>query len=242
MKEFITLLGVAVENYRFRRQLRRQERKLLGEHSWYRALDRELARTYRWSNPFTLSKRAKRKLSLPREDLIYGETPLLTAWSILSDLGVDQADHIVECGGGRALFSLVAVSAFGCSATTLEIIPAFVKKTQKVVDRLGLERLQVIQSDILAQPIPQGSVYFITATTFSTVSWRKLEQNLTSAPAETRAISLSAPLSKAYWRLEKETKLPFSWGENTVYIQRRRAAEGSAPPENASEKPDSESG
>lgn len=222
MKEFITLLGVAVENYRFRRELRRQERNQLGEHSWYRALDQELNRTYRWSNPFTLSKRAKRKISLPKEDLIYGETPLLTAWSILSDLGVDQADHIVECGGGRALFSLVAVSAFGCSATSLEIIPSFVKKTQRVVDRLGLERLEVLQSDILKQPIPVGSVYFVTATTFSTVSWGELEQNLISAPAGSWAVSLSLPLSKAYWKLERETVLPFSWGENTVYIQKRR--------------------
>lgn len=224
MKEFFSLLAVAVENYRHRRALLRQERAELGERSWYRALVRALNAAYRWSDPFLLSKRAKRKLALPREDLVYGETPILTAWHILSKVGVDQADHVVELGGGKAVFSLVAVSAFGCSATSIEVIPAFVRRTRQVSDRLGLERLSVRLGDILAQPLPEGTLYFVTATTFSEASWRRLDAQLVAAPEGARAVSLSIPLNRAYWKIEEETILPFSWGENTVYLQKRLGA------------------
>jgi hypothetical protein len=219
--EFFTLLGVAAENYRFRRVLRKQERAQLGERSWYRALDKALAGAYRWSNPFTLSKRAKRKLTLPREDLVYGETPILTAWHILTQLGVDSADHVVELGGGRGIFSLVAVSAFGSEATMLEVVPSFVKKTRQVAARLGLERLHVKQADILSQPLLEGTVYFITATTFCDASWRRLDQLLAEAPPGARAVSLSMPLNLAYWKVDEQTRMPFSWGDNTVFFQTR---------------------
>jgi hypothetical protein len=221
--EFFSLLGVAAENYRYRRALKREERAQLGDRSWYRALDRALARTYRWSNPFSLSKRAKRKLKkeLPLEDLVYGETPILTAWQILTRLGVDQADHIVELGGGRGVFSLVAVSAFGSEATMLEVVPAFVRKTRQLASQLGLDRLRVKQGDILTQPLCEGTVYFVTATTFSDASWRTLDQQLSAAPDGAKAVSLSVPLNRAYWRVDEATKLPFSWGDNTVYFQSR---------------------
>lgn len=222
MIEFFSLLGVAAENYRYRRALKKQERAELGERSWYRALDRALSQAYRWSNPFTLSKRAKRKLTLPKEDLVFGETPIVTAWHILDKLGVDQADHVVELGGGRGIFSLVAVSAFGSEATMLEIVPAFVKKTRQVASQLGLERLRVKQADILSQPLVEGTVYFVTATTFCRASWRKLDQQLALAPEGTKAVSLSVPLNRAYWKVEEATKMPFSWGDNTIYFQSRQ--------------------
>lgn len=228
MFEFFRLLGVAAENYRFLRALKKEEREQLGDRSWYRALDRELRRSYRWSDPFRLSKAAKRQLRqrLPIEDLVYGETPILTAWHIMHKLGIDQADHVVELGGGRGLFSLVAVSAFGCEATMLEVVPAFVKKTRQLASRLGLDRLRVKQADILSATLPEGTLYFITATTFSEASWLALEQQMISAPGGSKAVSLSAPLSGAYWKVEESAKLPFSWGENTVYFQTRLPSGG----------------
>lgn len=224
--EFFSLLGVAAENAWFLRALRREERAQLGDRSWYRALDRTLRAVYRWSGPFALSRWAKRKLTLPKEDLVFGETPILTAWHMLVKLGVDQADHVVELGGGRGIFSLVAVSAFGCEATMLEIVPSFVKKTRQVAARLGLERLRVRQADILTQPLVEGTVYFLTATTFSDSSWRKLDAILAGAPDGAKAISLSIPLNRAYWRIDETVKLPFSWGENTVYFHTRHATGG----------------
>lgn len=231
MWDLFRLLGVAAENYRFLRALKKEERAQLGDRSWYRALERELGRSYRWSDPFRLSKSAKRQLRqrMPIEDLVYGETPILTAWHIMRKLGVDQADHVVELGGGRGLFSLVAVSAFGSEATMLEIVPSFVQKTRQLAARLGLERLRVKQADILNARLPEGTLYFITATTFSDASWLALDQQMIGAPGGSKAVSLSAPLNRAYWRVDESAKLPFSWGENTVYFQTRLAAAGASP-------------
>lgn len=223
VKEFLNLMGVAWENQKYRRELRRQEQAQLGGRSWYRALDRALTKQYRWNGPFFVSKWAKRQLALPKEDLIYGETPILTAWHLLERLGVDQADHVVELGAGRSLFSLVAVSAFGSSATSVEIVPAFVRRTRQLANQLGLERLRAREGDILSIPLVEGSVYFVTATTFSAPSWLALNQRLAGAPSGSKAVSLSAPLTRAYWKVEAQESFPFSWGENTVYFQTRRA-------------------
>jgi hypothetical protein len=228
VRDLLDLLRVAAENRRYLRALHQEEQRQLGQRSWYRALDRGLRDAYRWSDPFSLSRRAKRRLALPKADLVYGETPLLTAWHMLSRLGVDQVDHVVELGAGRATFSLVAVSAFGCRASALEVVPAFVQKTRELAARLGLDGLQARTADILATPLPQGSVYFLTPTTFTDDSWRQLSQRLREAPEGARAISLSVPLPEPHWKLEERTSLPFSWGENNVFFQVRQARDDGA--------------
>jgi hypothetical protein len=221
MREFFSLFSLYWENRGYRRRLAKLERAQLERFSWYRSLMRALARAYRWRNPFLLSRSARKKIELPASDLVYGETPPLTAFELLSKLAVDQADHIVECGGGTSVFSLVAVSAFGCRATVLEIVPNFVKKTREVASYLGLERVSVRQSDILADPIPEGTVYYLTGTTFSDDSWKKLQRQMAQVPEGAKAISLSVPLDSKAWKIEEKLQLPFSWGENTVYIQSR---------------------
>lgn len=168
-----------------------------------------------------VSRLARKRVDLPDVDLIYGETPPLTAYQLLSDFGVDQADHVVELGGGSSVFSLVAVCAFGCRATVLEVVPGFVSKTREVAGQLGLERLTVRQQDFLQGELPEGTLYYLTGTTFSEESWRKLQRQMAGAPQGTRAVSLSVPLDSKAWKIESESKLPYSWGENTVYVQVR---------------------
>lgn len=221
MKEFISLLSLAWENRGHRKKISRLEVEKLGRFTWYRSLSRALKRTYRWKNPFVVSRAARKKLNLPETDLVYGETPVITAYDLLTQLKIDHADHVVECGGGTSIFSLVAVSAFGCQATVLEIVPGFVKKTREVASFLGLERVKVKQADILTDTIPEGTLYYLTGTTFCEESWAKLQRQMAQAPVGSKAISLSVPLDAKAWKNEETLTAPFSWGENTVYIQTR---------------------
>lgn len=177
---------------------------------------------YRWKSPYLIARQARRKIKLPEGDLIYGETPFLTAYELLTELGVDQADHVVECGGGRCLFSLVAVSCFGCQTTAFEIVPTFVRKTRAIASSLGLERLTVRQGDILKEPMPEATVYYLTGTTFSEESWKTLQRQLAVAPKGARAVSLSVTLDSKVWDLQKTLIMPFSWGENSVYLYTRK--------------------
>lgn len=221
MKEFFSLLRLAWENRAYRRELGRVEKERLGGFGWYRSLQRAIRWSYRWQNPYLVSRAARRKIKLPESDLVFGETPVLTAFDLLTEIGIDQADHVVELGGGTSIFSLVAVSAFGSRATVLEIIPAFVKRTREIASMLGLARLKIRQGDILAETLPEGSLYYLTGTTFSEDSWKALQRRMAEAPVGAKAISLSVPLDAKAWRKEQTLSLPFSWGENTVYIQTR---------------------
>ena len=222
MTEVSNLLALARENRTYRKRMLGLEQDTLGQFSWYRSLMRALKKAYRWQSPFTVSRLARGRVHLPDSDLIYGEMLPLTAYQLLSSFGVDQADHVVELGGGSSVFSLVAVCAFGCRATVLEVIPGFVSRTREVVGQLGLERLTVRQQDFLQGELPEGTLYYLTGTTFSEASWEKLQRQMAGAPQGTRAVSLSASLDSKAWRVESESKLPYSWGENTVYVQVRK--------------------
>jgi hypothetical protein len=221
VKEFFMLLKLGWENRAYRKKLTKVETKRLGEFSWYRSLRRAVERAYRYKNPYLVARSARRKIKLPESDLVFGETPFITAFDLLTELGVDQADHVVECGGGTSIFSLVANCAFGCPATVLEIVPGFVKKTREITSNLGLERVTVRQADILEATLPEGTVYYLTGTTFCGESWKKLQRQMANAPVGSKAISLSVELDPKAWRLDKTLKLPYSWGENTVYLQTR---------------------
>ena len=221
MREFFVLLKMGWENRAYLRSLRRVEVERLGGFGWYRSLRRAVERAYRYKSPYSIARAARKKVSVPEDDLIFGETPYITAYDLLTELGIDHADHVVECGGGTAIFSLVATASVGCHATVLEIVPGFVQKTREIVSFLGLERVKVKQLDILNATLPEGSLYYLTGTTFSEESWKKLQRQMAQAPVGAKAISLSVALDSKAWRLEKTLKLPFSWGENTVYLQTR---------------------
>ena len=221
MKEFFALLKLAWENRGYRKKLTRVEQEKLGSNSWYRSLVRALKKTYRWRNPFVLSRSARGKIQLPQTDLIYGETPIGTAYELLASVGADHADHVIELGGGTSVFSLVAAAAFGSRATSMEIIPGFVKKTRGVANSLGLKRVKVMQKDILTGDLPEGTIYYLTGTTFSKESWNVLQKQMAQAPVGAKAISLSVPLDSKAWKEVQRLTLPFSWGENTVYVQTR---------------------
>ncbi len=222
MKPWLQFLSTARENQRYLKALRVKERELLSSYSWYRALDASLASAYRWRNPFLIARRARRKMKRPDCDLIYGETPILTAWRLLQKTGAHQADQVVELGGGRGVLSLVAGSAFGCSATVLELVPEFVSRGKRICASLGLSRVRFLEADMLDRRLPEGSIYYLTATTLSDESWRDLQRRLAEAPAGARALTLSRPLSDLVWSTSEVWTEEFSWGPNTVYLQVRK--------------------
>lgn len=221
MGELFSLFKLGLENRRHRLRVERMEREALGGYSWYRSLRRAYNKAYRWRSPIWVSKIGRADLKVPTDDLIYGETPALTAFQLLNLAGIDHADHVVELGGGAGMFSLVAVAAFGCRATMLEIVPGFVGKTREITAALGLERLKVKLQNILEGELPEGTLYYITGTTFSDESWKKLQRQLAIAPVGAKAVSLSSPLDGKTWRVESQHTLPFSWGDNSVYLQVR---------------------
>ena len=89
------LLKLGWENKAYRKQLDRVEKERLGGFSWYRSLKRAVDKAYRYRNPYVLARSARRKIKLPESDLVFGETPFLTAYDLLTELKVDHADHIV---------------------------------------------------------------------------------------------------------------------------------------------------
>lgn len=220
--EYLGLLAVGLENTAYNAGLALREAAALGRFPWWWRLRAALARHWAGLSPFAVVRREGPASGLPEEDLIYGETPPLTAYRLLEALQVGPRDRVVDLGCGRGTVVLVAALAFGAAGLGCEALPTFVERGRRVACSLGLSRVEFRLGDVRGGPLPQGTVYFVAGTTLRPESWRRVCARLKDTAPGTRAASLSAPLPASRWELLQRNKMPFSWGPATVYLQRRR--------------------
>lgn len=218
--EWFTLLGVGVENSLYNLGLDLREARAFGGQGWWWRLRLARRLTYP-AGPFGLARREGRTSQLSDNDSIYGETPLLTAWELLHELGAGPQDRLVELGCGRANLLFVGALAFGCRGLGQEAMGGFVHRCRLQAARLGIGGLEFEQSNYLDGPLPDGTLYFLSPTTLDDESWRSLQQLMHEAPQGARCVTLSSPLPKLAWTTLSEQTRNYSWGSTRVFVQER---------------------
>ncbi|MFN8612556.1 MAG: class I SAM-dependent methyltransferase [Vulcanimicrobiota bacterium] len=165
-----------------------------------------------WRGPaHRLGQRLQPPPGFASEDFIYGETPLGTAYELLSWAGLQPEEHFCEIGCGRGVTGLVAAGVFQARVTGVEVVPALAQKARWLARALRLP-VEVLEGP----PYPTADLYFLTPTTWSEENWLRVVAQLEKAPDGSRALVLSQPLPG--WRLEQKRSLPFSWGPNRVFL------------------------
>lgn len=210
------MLGVALEAIGHRAVLGVREVARLGRYSWYWRLRLALALEERGEPAWRVARREGGASDLSEEDLTYGETPLLTAYELLRELEAGPADTVVDLGCGRGQVVNLAALAFGCSGLGLEVLPTLAERGQRVARRLGLTT-EFRQADFRTAQLPKATIYFLQPTTLEEPSWHKLCQQLQTAPAGARAVSLSLPIPR--WEISSRRLRAYSWGWCTTYVQ-----------------------
>jgi hypothetical protein len=148
------------------------------------------------------------------EDFYYGETPLGTAYRLLSWAGLQAGQQFCEVGCGRGVVGLVAATVFGARVSGFEKVPALADKARWLARALQLEDGITIAED---GPYPEADLYFLTPTTWSAENWRQVCAQMERAPTGARALVLSEPLPG--WQVLEKKSLPYSWGYSLTYLQ-----------------------
>jgi hypothetical protein len=222
----LELVRAGLENQLFLARLQAEELGLLrGRRWWWRLkwallLNGLAGGVTRVSEALSSERTA---VDVPLQDLLYGETPVLTAWQILFDLGVGSHDVVVDLGCGRGLVPVVAGLAFGCSALGVEIVPARLQRLRHLAAALRLEgQVEAQLSDFRDSALPKGSVYFLSPISLEESSWMELQAVMEQAPAGSLAVVLCEPLRSESWVTEMVKDYRYSWGSVRTYIQRRK--------------------
>lgn len=223
--EFFQLLGVGLGNMAWVSWQTGQELWHFGRCGWWWRLRGVMQRVWLGSSPLRVIAEAGQGglVSQDDEDLTYGETLPGTAFALGKQLKLSSSDKVVELGCGRAVFAFTAALAFGCEAVGIDVVPGYIERCEQVASILGLrERTSFIHGDFRQQSIAKGSVYFVSGTCLQPQSWHQLVARLErAAPVGARAISLSKALPESRWEVLGVSKMPFTWGKATVYVQRR---------------------
>ncbi|MCE7871061.1 hypothetical protein DYH09_11880 [bacterium CPR1] len=221
-RELFTLLGVGVENSLYNARLNLREMALLGRYAWWWRLKSGLNLSYLLDPPFMVCRRELKASGLPQSDSTFGETPLLTAHRLLSELSVGPADVLVDLGSGRGQTVLLAALAFGARGVGLEVLPTFVGRARWLAHSLAIEdQVSFEQRDFRSGPLPEGTLYLLSATCLEKESWRQVQSTMVEAPAGARALVVSSPLPGLCWETQWVRPVEYSWGIAQTYLQRR---------------------
>lgn len=209
------MVRVALETIGHRALLGAREAARLGRYLWYWRLRAALA-LEEWREPaWRVARREGAASGVSEEDLTYGETPLLTAYDLLRELGAGPDDTVVDLGCGRGQVVNLAALAFGCQGVGLEVLPTLAERSRRVARRLGLAT--EFRCADFRNEVPAGTIYFVQPTTLEEASWRELTDQLKNAPNGARAVSLSVPIPG--WDLRTRTQRAYSWGWCTTFTQ-----------------------
>ena len=219
-KEFFGLVHLGLTNKFYNARLNWSDRRRFGKQRWFWRLRLARGLSYLGVNPFKLSRRQGRRVEIAEQNLIYGETPIGTAYDILEELGANEEDTLVDLGSGRGTWNFVAALAFGCRGIGLEALPGFVSRSRAMAKSLSLD-LEFEETNILDGELPAGTIYCVAPTTFDEQAWESLQQLMHQAEVGSKAIVLTKPLPKIAWKTLEESPRAYSWGESVTYIQER---------------------
>lgn len=221
-RELPGLIGLGLGNLFYNSRLTWRERREFGGKRWYRRLVLARSATYLGVNPFKMVRREGRRLEMDPEDLIYGETPIATAFRLLEKVGCGPQDRICDLGCGRASYNFVGALAFDCRGYGSDVIEGFIRRNQALAKSLSLEdKLEFEVRDAREGELPEGTIYCLAPTTYSEESWQVLSRKMAQARPGARAICLSRELPSLAWKMLEQLELPFSWGENRVFLMER---------------------
>jgi hypothetical protein len=221
LREFITLLPVAMEHGAYSMRAALKEVGHYGAKGWWWKLKLLLFFAYLFERPYGIMEKNRGNVSVSDENLVYGETPLLTVHELLGTLQPQKEDVFYDLGCGRGLTCFYSHILFGIPCHGIDIIPEFIEKARSIGNSLGLKEVSFSLGNVLDCDISDGTIFFVAGTTFDDTTLNSLGEKLEKKQGRATVISLSSPLPAPSYRVTGSGNYPFSWGSNSVYIQEK---------------------
>jgi len=223
--EFLDLLFTACINIIYNSSLRLYEMWRFGRHFWWWKFTAHLWLAYLLDPPYRIIARFQYKNNALDDNLIYGETPLLTVKKFLEFLKPGPHDLFIDLGCGRGLPVFYAFMLSGVTSRGIDIVPEFIERASSLSSRLSLKGVSFYRCSFNDADLSDGTLFYMAGTTFNDALIKALTKKLEALSHPVRLITLSAPLPSKRFTVVKSVELNFSWGKTWAFFQESVDAE-----------------
>ena len=173
---------------------------------------------------YRISLKAKRLVAQPmRRNLLYGETPWKTFTDLLQWVGWRPEEHFVELGSGTSRLSILLGKCGAKRCTAVELLPPFVRRAKRVVQRCGLDNVNIVEANLLDVCWSNADVIYLTATAFDEDMMAALAVKCDELKPGAKVISLTQVPDSVVLEVVDQRFCQFAWGMATVFWCRKRA-------------------
>jgi hypothetical protein len=203
------------KSYLFFWEEERRVKKHFYNDSLFRFCDRELKKSYRFCNPYRISKRFLMKRQA-KDIHVYGETPISTWAHIVRECGINPQDNVVDlgCGRGRGVFFLTTV--IGCQAHGIDWIPEFINQAIDIKEKFSLSRANFSCEDMCFSDLSAYSFVYLYGTCLDDLSLRHLTDIFFHLKKGTRLLTVSYPLES--FSCIHTFSADYPWGKTNLYL------------------------
>jgi len=180
---------------------------------------RVLRSPYLWPKGFEVIRQLK-ATGQPLRELMYGETPVVTAVRLFRMAGLGPGGKLMDLGAGRGR-ALLGARWLGAQALGIELMEKHVSLTAAMMKRAGAE---LRQGSFLEVPLEGATVIYVNWTALGADTKRRLVERFKQCPPGTRFVVTTRPIEDdvAFFLVRRRLGL-FTWGLENVYIHERRA-------------------
>jgi hypothetical protein len=151
-------------------------------------------------------------------ELIYGETPLLTAITVFKRAGVGPGSRLVDLGAGRGRV-LLAARWLGAEARGVELLADHVTR---VAPRLQAVGLTLTVGDMTREELGDATHVYTNWLALTPETKTRLIERFRTCRPGTRFITVTRPIeAEGFVRLSRHWRL-FTWGVEAVWIHEYR--------------------
>ncbi len=153
-------------------------------------------------------------------ELIYGETPLVTALLAFRRAGVGRGSRLVDLGAGRGRV-LLAARWLGAEAHGVELLADHVTK---VAERLRPAGITLVQGDAAQADLRDATHVFTNWLALAPETKRRLIERFRDCRPGTRFITVTHPIEAEGFTVCSQHRMLFTWGLERVWIHEYRPA------------------
>ena len=173
----------------------------------------------RWGRLYRISW--KERPNRDRLAYTYGETPLEVIQDISSMVSIKKESRFLELGSGIGVFSLYLSLIYDCQAMGVEMIPSFVRSSQRCSQFLSLN-CSFVEGDLWEINWSNWDCIYLTTTTFPVHWLRRLEEKVDEISKDAFLIVLTHQIQNQHLRLYHSFLHEFSWGIATIFVYQRQ--------------------
>ncbi|PTL81449.1 methyltransferase [Vitiosangium sp. GDMCC 1.1324] len=151
-------------------------------------------------------------------ELIYGETPLLTALRLFRRAGVGRGSRVVDVGAGRGR-ALLAARRLGAEARGVELL---VDHVASVAGQLRPAGITLTVGDATREDLGDATHVFANWTALSPETKARLTERFRACRPGTRFVAVTRPIEGTDFATLGRYRMLFTWGFESVWLQEYR--------------------